>query len=377
MNVAYSGTSGMSIGASAAAQAAAARALRDLVRQTALAGVGRRAALLHLDRLPASLSRPHHHRLARTALASLAERDHAQSFELPLGRLAIVWRSRGPEEMEAPMAALQLLLADTPQGQDVRLGHVLSLFDLPDQASWLLDTLAERGESLQPSDLPGLDATLLARLEDGLAQSDITQFLRWHPVLNIGGSSSRLAWEERCLSWPHLAAHLCPGRNPADGSWLARRLAAFVNGRIMAAMTGPRELPGARPFALDVSVAGILSPVFLAFDAALPASQRGSVVLCLDVADILADAASFRFARDFAQAKSYRLLLRDAAPGLLNPQEAGFDYLEMRLDPRLEANPEQLPDRARLVLDGVNDATSLTWARAQGCVLVKGGAVHA
>jgi hypothetical protein len=362
---------------SAASQAAAARALRDLVRQTTIAHVGRRAALLHLDRLPPALAKPHHHRLARTALASLAERDHAQSFDLPLNRLAIVWRCRGTEEVDAPMAALEHLLADMPQGQDMRLGHVLSLFDLPQQGPWLLDTLAEGGETAQQSDLPGLDATLLAQLETSLAQADITQFLRWHPVMDIERDPPRLAWEERTLCWPTLAALLCPGRNPMDGTWLARRLARFVDRRVLAAMTGPRELSGTRPFALDVSVASLLSPVFLAFDAALPAALRGHVVLCLEAADILADATAFCFARNFARAKAYRLLLRGALPGLLNPDQAQLDYLEMPLTPSLQADPSQLPDRARLVLGRIEDAPALAWARAQGCQLVKGGGVQA
>ncbi len=363
---------------SAAAQAGAARALRDLVRQTTVAGVGRRAALLHLDRLPPALAKPHHHRLARIALAGLAERDHAQSFELPLNRLAIVWRSRGTEE-EAPMAALEHFLADMPQGRDgseIRLGHVLSLFDLPQQGPWLLDTLDEGGDEARPPDLPGLDAALLARLEDSLAQADITQFLRWHAVMDTDRDPPRLAWEERVLCWPTLAAVLCPGRNTMDGTWLARRLTGFVDRRVLAAMTGPRELSSTRPFALNLGVDSILAPAFLAFDTALPAALRGRVILCLEAADVLADAAAFCFARNFARARGYRLLLQGALQDLLNPDAAGFDYLETALTPALQASPARLPARAKLVLDQVDDAPALAWARAQGCLFVKGGGVQ-
>jgi hypothetical protein len=356
------------------AQTQAVRALRDLVGQTMRAGVGRRAAMLHLDRLPPALAKAHHQRLARTAMMALADRDHAQSFDLPHGRLAIVWRSRGPDEVAEPMAALKHLLADLPEGQEVPLGQLVSLFDLPAHAPWLLDTLGPVDPVAHAGALPGLDAALLARLEDTLAQADIAQFLRWRPVMDIERPTPVLAYEERGLSWPDLAATICPGRTPNDGSWLARRLSRLTDRRVLAAMTGPRDLAGTRPFAIELAIASILSPAFLAFDAALPAGLRGHVILRLDAADILADPASFCFARNFAQAKSYRLLLRDAAPGLLDPHAAGLDLLELALTQDHRANPATLPDRATLVLDGIDDATTLAWARAQGCVMVKGQA---
>jgi hypothetical protein len=368
------------------------RALRDLVRQTVLSNVGRRAALLHMDRLPQPLARPHHQRLARNALSGLADRDHAQSFELPRGRLAIVWRSRGREEVEGPMAALAHLLADLPQGQAVPVGQLMSVFDLPAQAPWLLDAIAEPelgagsgsgsgsgagagAGTTEPDDTePGLDMPLLARLEEILLQADLSAFLRWRPVLDIERSPPVLAWEERFIAVTELAQCLCPGRRIAVEGWLGRRLSRSIERRLLTTLTGPRELAGNRPFSLAVSVANILSPAFLAFDAALPAALRGRVVLSLDATDLLADAGPAQFARDFAQSRGYRLSLRDFSPGLLDAEGAGMDYLETPLTPALRSDPSCLPDRSRLILTRLDDAADLGWARAQGCRLVKSGA---
>ncbi len=357
----------------------AARALRDLVRQTVVSGTPRRAALLHMDQLPPALARPHHQRLARNVLTGLAERDHAQSFELSRGRLAIVWRSRGPEEIQRAMAALEHLMADLPQGQAVPLGQLLSVFDLPDQAPWLLDTLteADQGSCSGVDPALGLDAALLTRLEEALVQADISQFLRWRPVMDIDGATPVLAWEDRTISCADLAGCLCPGRHVREGTWLFRRLSRSIDRRMLNMLTGPRDLLGSRPFSLAISVASILSPAFMAFDSELVAGLRGKIVLKLEAADILADATSFTFARNFAHAKQYRLLLRDAGAGLLDHDAAGLDFLELRLTPDLLAHPDRLPDRAKLVLAGVDDAVQLDWARARGCVLVKGQAVVA
>ena len=349
-------------------------ALRGLVQQTVLAGASRRAALLHMDRMPPLLTKPHHQRLARTALSSLSDRDHAQTFELPRGRLAIVWRSRGPDDVTPSMQALELLLADLPNGQAVPLGQLISLFDLPDQAPWLLDNLDEPPAPAAAHAQPGLDLPLLAQLEDILVHADLSPFLRWRPVMDLTRAGAAVAWEERSISLPDFVQTLCPGRTLEEGTWLFRRLARSIDRRVLALITGPRDLSGSRPFSLNIGVATILSPAFVAFDAALPAGLRGRVVLCLDPADILADAASTSFARNFAHARAYRLLLRDGQPGLLDAAAAGLDYQEVALTPEVMAAPARLPARERLVLSHVDDAAHLAWARAQGCLLARGNA---
>jgi hypothetical protein len=357
-----------------AAEAQAGRGLRDLVRQTQTAGVARRAVLLHMDRLPPAMAKPLHLRLARDALAALSLRDHAQSFELARGRLAIVWRGKGQEEIASAMAALEQLLADLPQTNAVPLGHMVSIFDLPDQAPWLLDALAEPEGLAAPSPDPalGLDAALLSRLEEGLAQADLSQFLRRRPVMDLSAATPSLAWEDRTISVADMAASLCPGRHLAEGTWLFRRLARSIDRRMLALMTGPLELAGSRPFSLRVCVSSILSANFLAFDAALPAALRGHVVLRLEEADILADTMSFSFARNYAATRGYKLSARAGHLRLLDHAAAALDYTEMTLSAEIQADPRLLPDRARLVLSGVDDMAQMAWARAQGCSRMKG-----
>ena len=362
-----------------AAEAQAGRGLRDLVRQTQAAGVARRAVLLHMDRLPAALAKPHHQRLARNAVADLSLRDHAQSFELSRGRLAIIWRSKGQEEITSAMGALEHLLADLPQTAAVPLGHLVSVFDLPDQAPWLLDALAEPEGQAAPSPDPalGLDASLLSRLEEALAQADLSPFLRRRPVMDIAAATPSLAWEDRRISIADMAASLCPGRHLAEGTWLFRRLSRSIDRRMLALMTGPRDLTGSRSFSLRICVSSILSAHFLAFDAALPAALRGKIILRLEEADILADTMSFSFARNYAATRGYKLLARAGGLGLLDHAAAALDYTEVTLSPAIQANPALLPDRARLVLSGVDDGAQMAWARAHGCSRIRGAVLAA
>ena len=129
---------------------------------------------------------------------------------------------------------------------------------------------------------------------------------------------------------------LAPERDLRADRWLFRRLTRTLDRRMLALLAVPGEVRAAGPFGLDLNVASILSPTFLRFDAGLPAALRGQLVLDLSPADVIADPASFLFARDFARARGYRLLLRGITAGLLDAfplRRTGLDLLQLRWSP--------------------------------------------
>ena len=146
-------------------------------------------------------------------------------------------------------------------------------------------------------------------------------------------------------------------------------------------LADPQDLRTAGPFALHMNVGTILSAEFLRFDAAIPAQLRGQVVLNLTAPDILADPASFTFARNFARSRGYRLLLRGATPALLSLFDIGaaeFDYIDVPLSPAVMADPDQLrlmlPPGLGVVLSGVDSGMDLEWARSKGFEMARGRA---
>jgi hypothetical protein len=318
-----------------------------LLADAARAGAQRRALLLHADRLPSDLAHTHHRRLARDALASLSHAERAQHFELSRGRLAIVWRSRGGQELDQAMAALDHLLADLPAAQTVPRGQLVSVYDLPEQAEWLVDELDET-----PIPVPGaaqparpLDPAFLARLETSLAKADLSPFMRSRKVWRLAGETSSVAWEERYVAAKELAAGLCPDRRIKADAWLFHRLTRSFDQRLLTLLCDPRDVRASQPFALHMHVASILSPSFLRFDAALPSSLRGAVILGLTASDILSDPGAYWFAAQFARSRGYRLLLRRATPALLSLLDVGaatLDYVQVKLSPEIEGDPDSL-----------------------------------
>ena len=364
-------------------------ALRDLIGQSEASGAVRRAVLLHTDRLPPPLARPHHILLARQAVRSLAAADHARCYELPRGRLAIVWRGAAEAELALVRTALGHLLSGQPYGQAPAIGELLTLYDLPAQAAFLREALDDRPEpaSIPVLGIPPIDVKLLTRLEAGLAQAELSHFVRWRPVMALPAGDTgpvweKRAWEERVFAVDQLATVLCPGRDLKGDPWLFRRLTRTLDRRMLAMLATPRELRGRGTFAINLNVASIVSPEFLHFDEALPVALRGHVVVNLRAADILSDPASFAFARDFALARCYRLALAGATQGVLGFLDlaaAGISVVKLACQSVDRSSFHKLLSALRpeiaVVLTGLDSAADVDWATREGVRLGQGRAV--
>jgi hypothetical protein len=354
--------------------------LRSLARDCAAAGVRRRVLLVRLDRLPAHLTRPHHLRLVRAALDPLASGDRGRLYNLRNGALAIVWRGGLEESLEQAKSALLHLLADRRGAAP----DLLELFDLPERAPALLAALASDAPELPVresvrAEEQSFDPEALAGIELALAQADVATFARRKKICRDTGLGFALAWEKRFLSIDELAATVAPDHAPEAEPWLFRRLTRTLDRRMLVLLAAQDELRWAGPFALNLNVASILSPEFLRFDAMLPGALRGQVVLNLLACDILTDPGAFAFARDFARARGYRLLLRGITAGLLPllPLPAlGLDYVQLRWSPALARANEALFAPECTVLSRVDDEDALGWGRARGIPLFQGAIVR-
>jgi hypothetical protein len=359
--------------------------LNTLVRDCQRSGVARQVLLVRTDRLPAGLSRPHHLRLAESALLPLMEASRALRFRLPGPQLAVTWRGEAEQALLDVLHGLEHLLEDAPDGTPP-LDDLVFLYKLPGQSELLLDALRatpDEAGGAEPVALPPLDTDMLAMLEANLVQADVARFARRHPVWRLTDGPASIAWERRTLSVEELTAGLLPGCDVQKDPWLFRRLTRTLDRRMLALLASPGELAGVRPFTLDLNVASVLSPEFLRFDAALPTPLRGRVMIELMPADIMADAASFVFARGFARARGYRLMLRNATPALLrilSLEALDLDHVQFRWTAALaEAKAETIGELSpgRLVLFRADKQAAIDWGIRAGIRLFQGPAADA
>ncbi len=358
-------------------------ALGSLARDCRLAGVERQVLLVRLSLLPPEYYRPHHGRLAESALEPLAGADRARLYRLPGHDLALAWRGDAERQENRVLATLAVLFAD-PAPPLPRIAELVRRFTVPRDAERLTACLAAP-EPIEPQapERPPLDLAALGAIERALASADMSRFARRRSICRRDGSGQfRLAWEQRFLSVSEIGESLAPEHDLAGDPWLFRRLTRTLDRRLLALLSVPRELSSAPPFAINLNVESILSPAFLTFDAALPAGLRGEIVLELLPADILNDAPAFLFARDFARGRGYRLALSGVAPALLpmlTLRALGLDFLELRYSSELASMPAAAlegasEERKRILLTRADSPAALLWGEAQGFVLFQGRA---
>ena len=339
--------------------------LRSLIRDTRIAGIARRVLLLRLSALPEPSSRQY--RAAQEALDPLFGANRAQLFALPGGDLAMVWRGEAEAALQRSLEALGRVfqgVAD-PEGMAVMLR-------LPEDAGLLLGELATAAPVAAPAAaLRALQPGALDALEAALPQMSIDRFVRRQQVSEAWNGGFRPAWERRFLAIGELFETLVPGCSAAADPWLLRRLGRSLDRRLLAWLGG--ELRGSGPFGIELNVASILGPEFLKLDSQMTAGLRGQVVLGLRPADIVADLEEFRFARDFARARGYRMMLRASAAHLevIDVAELGLDLVHLRWSEALLGLGPELP--AGLVLGGADRLAAIDWGRRHQVRYFQGG----
>jgi hypothetical protein len=368
--------------------------LATLIRECQVAGISRRACVVHLSRLPPNRVRPHHLRMARAALEPLAQADRGRMFTLPSLDLVVVWRNASEAAVRESRAAVTLLFArdeDSVQAtaalwEEIALPadaqRLLSMAETEADAEEIGGLAPPVEEAVPPPPGMPLDPAALASLEANLAQADVTRFARRQPVaLRLPDGRFRLRWERRVLHLGEIAETLAPGYALKDDGWLFRKLTRTLDRRMLALLAAPGELDLAGPFSLNLNVASILAPEFLRFDAALPLALRGQVVIDLHPPDILADPGAYLFARDFARERGYQLALHGVSAevvALLPRTLMALDWLTLRWSEALFRTEHQAitSDAAHLVLSHADDAAAIAWGVAHGIALFHGRVVN-
>jgi hypothetical protein len=295
-----------------------------------------------------------------------------------------IWRGDAATALATSRAGIAHLFAD---GEDdgVSLATLWEEMDLPEGADRLLylagqDEPDESGNDAASPSGQKLDTATLQALEGQLAQADMAHFARRHPVCaRQRDGSFRLRWEKRSLCIDEIAASLAPQLSLQADPWLFLRLTRTLDRRMLALLSAPGELTPGGAFAINLNTASILSPSFLKFDAALPTVLRGQVTLDVLPADVMADPAAFLFARDFARARGYRLLLRNVSAEVLAVfplARMGLDWIQLRWSPAFRDAVPPLPAQAdQLVLGHADGRDAIEWGAAHGISLFQGAAI--
>jgi hypothetical protein len=348
--------------------------LAKLTRDCAMSGVARRVLFAHFASLPAELRRPHHLRLLHDSLEPMRGADRVRFFALPNGDIAVAWRGETASAASGVTADLARLLADMETPVD--LAAIVRILNLPEDAAEVNAAIAaSTAVQSAPERKWGSTALLgpatIAQIEHDLIQVNVSRFVRRKQIVELMPDGNfALRWEKHYLAISELIQSLAPDGASQAPPWLFRRLTRTLDRRVLALLAAPHELRDIGPFSINLNIASILSSDFLRFDEALPTALRGRVTLDLLPVDFVADPATFLFARNFAQARGYRTLLRGIDADLL-PMFAGthhvVDLLQIRWSDALgQIDPSSLQPGAQAIVLTRATPEGMAWGRTCG-----------
>lgn len=369
---------------------------------------GRTAVHLHLSLLQPNNRREHHVRIAANSFEPLLKKFDGQLFQFGNADLVVVTKDASDEEIDKVVAKVRYLFSDDPlaAGDDsTQQPGFCSWYNFTDrypeframveQAVKVAEQRRKDQQNARNREVgipdedvpkPAMTATLLGRLEQSIANMDLTNLVRRQPICALlPNMPPKVVFNELYVSITELRRKVMPDADPAANPWLFQHLTQTLDQRVLSLM--PSLEAGIQiACSVNMNVSTLLSPQFQTFDSKLRAVTQKTIVLELQPVDIFRDVGAFLFARDFVRDKGYRLCLdglNHLSYPLLQRSQLGLDLEKIVWaadlahsgpDPRRERFREavRLAGGAKVILCRCDSPEAVEFGQSVGISLYQG-----
>ena len=365
---------------------------------------GRVAVHVQLSRLRPWQRREQHLRLATSTFADLVRPLQGQGFVLRNSDIIFVGHSRDLEPLTDAVERLRGMFAEDQSAPmaDVSVAddfcswiNLTTRFD--EFMAWARQSgdaerarqrrLAAARANLNATPRKPIDPAQLTRIESYLSQADLSGLMRRQPVcLIMPDQAIKPVYRELYIAISSLAAAVSPDIDLAGNKWLFRHLTQTLDQRMLSLLTRNDDRDIASAISINLNVATISSPSFLAFDRTIASNARGTIVIEFDLVDIVADMAGFQFAREVLRDRGYRICVDGVdhtTLALVDRDRLGVDLLKIMWRPELADanNPTLINDLrqhiqraglARVILNRCGDPGAVTFGQSLGISLFQG-----
>ncbi len=173
----------------------------------------------------------------------------------------------------------------------------------------------------------------LASIEDTLNKTDITPSVRRQPVVAIMDDGSvRTVFDEMYININALRKSLNTEVDLLSNRWLFKYLTQRLDERMLESIQKAPSRYLNNPASLNLNIPTVLSTRFAEFDAAIKPSTKVSIVVELQISDVLMDMHGFALAKDILQKLGYRVCLdglTDMNFPQIDRQRLGFDLVKV------------------------------------------------
>jgi hypothetical protein len=385
--------------------------LLDYVERLSRYRDGRRAVHIHLSRLQAQNRREHHLRIAASSFEVIVSHFEGQVFQLSNADIVFICRGASPLAIDEAIMRVRYLFTDDPLvavAPDHDSDPLCTYYDIERDFERLLELarrvsdeetrrqrrlaqIATGGGTGAEAARPPVEPRHLGELVDALARADLSNVMRRQSVCMIMPNQPvQTIFRELFISIADLRDVLMPTHDIAADRALFQYLTLTLDRRMLALLRKNDDRDISNSFSLNLNVASLLSPDFLAFDNALRGAARGTIVIELQYTDIFSDLGAYFFARDFAKGRNYRLCL-DGVTELMLPfvdrERLGIDLVKLVWNPQMAENVEtgkfeEYRDaisqigRARTILCRCDDEAALRFGHAVGIPMYQGRGIE-
>jgi len=236
-------------------------------------------------------------------------------------------------------------------------------------------------------DMKLFTASSLAKIERDLLEVDISGTIRRQPICAaIPQTNVRTVFDEMYINISHLRKIMNIEVDILSNRWLFKYLTQILDDRMLSTIERNPVRYLANPISLNLNVPTLLSNRFLEFDAAIKPTNKVSIVVELQIADVFADMSAFLLAKDTVQRLGYRVCL-DGVTELSFPQidrqRLGFDLIKLIWNADSETEITSPTNRAlaeairqcgnnRVILTRCDNKKAVEYGQALGIPLFQG-----
>lgn len=378
-------------------------ALLDYVQRLSKSAAGRRAIHLKLSALRQQNREPRRLHIVAVTLEPLINNYEGALFRLHNDDFVILIKDASPEAISETVRNVANLFDGDPAVKDVEAedSKFCQQFDLATSYARFaieIQTLLEAAQQEADTDKGGapaqsanghermLDPKTLGNMQATIARADLTNVIRRQRVCAVvPGQPPKPVFSEVFTSMAALREILTPGIDIHANRWLFQDLTAHLDRRVISYLGHKDDSTLSKAFSINLNVASLASNEFLAFDQRLSSEARQTVVIELQLIDMLSDLDMFFFSRNYLRGRKYRFCLDgltyQTLP-LIHCKMLGVDLVKIIWSPELHdlvvsedaavLDAAKAIDPKRIILIRCDDETALETGRLLGSSLYQG-----
>ena len=331
-------------------------ALLDYLQRLSKSTAGRRALHLRLSMLRPQNRQARRLHIAAVALEPLVNAAEGTLFRLQNDDFVILCKDASPTAISDAVRDVAALFTGDPAVEDAEkeTSKFFQNYDLAAAYTRFVSVIrelleaaiaeAESGQDAKPAQGETtfkrlLDPKTLGSMQAAIARADLSNVIRRQLVCAVlPGHPPKPVFSEVFTSMAALREILTPGIDIHGNPWLFRDLTAHLDRRVLSFLGHKDDSTLSKAFSINMNVASLAAQEFLNFDQRLSNEARETVVIELQLVDIMSDLDSFFFSRNFLRSRKYRFCLDgltyQTLP-LINSERLGFDLVKIIWSPEL------------------------------------------